>query len=309
MKDNNDKHIVFGANGALGSAIVNNLVKDGKSVIAVVRGNSSNIPKSIELLKIDCTNKEEVVLACKNVSVVYHCINVPYSKWYKTMPTVTENILEGCKSRGAKLVFPGNVYGYGQFTSAPFNEEYPKNSESKKGLLRNKMEQILVESFNKKEINLVIPRIPDLYGPSVVNALIKPIFDAAIKGKKAVWLGSLDAKHSLIYNDDAARACILLSDKNSKLEYHVSGEAITGRDFLTMVYQKTGQKLNIGVLSKSFFKFIGLFAAEPKELVDLMYEFEEPLIMDSSRFSKEFPGFSYTPHDKAIELTAKWFKS
>lgn len=303
------KYTVFGANGALGSAIVRFLHENGKKVTAVVQSSSQNIPSLVETIKIDCMDKEKVISICSKSDIIFHCINVPYSKWQKVMPIVTENILAGAVKVKATLVFPGNVYGYGRFIESPFNEDHPKNADSKKGKLRNELEERLMSFHERGNIRLVIPRFPDYYGPCVVNGLMKPIFRSVIKGKKASWIGSLDVLHSLVFIDDAAKACILLANESKNLVYHVSGTALTGREFIKMIYKSTGKKPLIGVLKKNFFRFIGLFAREAKELVELMYEFEEPLVMDGTKFLKEFPSFTCTEHEKAIVKTVDWFRS
>jgi hypothetical protein len=51
----------------------------------------------------------------------------------------------------------------------------------------------------------------------------------------------------------------------------------------------------------------GLFIPEAKETVDLMYEFDKPFIVDSSKFEKTF-GMKATPIREAIRETVNWYK-
>jgi hypothetical protein len=41
---------------------------------------------------------------------------------------------------------------------------------------------------------------------------------------------------------------------------------------------------------------------------ELLYEFEEPLVLDGTKFASAFPSFSYTPHEDAIRETVEWFR-
>jgi nucleoside-diphosphate-sugar epimerase len=52
----------------------------------------------------------------------------------------------------------------------------------------------------------------------------------------------------------------------------------------------------------------GLFIPEAKESVEMMYEFEQPLIVDSSKFEKTF-GMKATPMREAIKETVTWYKA
>lgn len=301
------RYIVFGANGALGSAIVRYLY-GSEDITAVVHNGYQNIPSSVKTIKSDCLNKNNVISLCKEHDIIFHCINVPYHKWQKQIPVITENILFGAIENKATLVFPGNVYGYGPFITSPFNENHPRNANSKKGILRNSLEAMLEDAHKRGNIILRIPRFPDYYGPGVVNKLMEPLFSSALIGKKALWLGSLNASHSLIYIDDAAKASVLIANEGRDVCYHVSGDPLTGKEFISTVFQCAQTKENIAVLRKNFFKFVGLFDKEAKELIELMYEFEEPMIMNDSKFRSHFPDFEYTQHKTGIEKTLAWFR-
>jgi nucleoside-diphosphate-sugar epimerase len=52
----------------------------------------------------------------------------------------------------------------------------------------------------------------------------------------------------------------------------------------------------------------GLFIPEAKESVEMMYEFDQPFIVDSSKFENIF-GMQATPIREAIKETVAWYKS
>jgi nucleoside-diphosphate-sugar epimerase len=310
----NEIQVVFGAGGALGAAIVRRLTAENKSVRIVVRDAERMrklLPPSADFVTGDATDAEKVRTACRNASIIYHCVNVPYSKWGAVMPTVTDNILIGARDAKARLVFPGNVYGYGPFQTIPATEDHPLAATSKKGLLRITLERKLMEAHRLGDVRVVIPRFPDYYGPNVTNKLVAPIFEAALAGKKASWLGTLDVPHDLVYIDDAAAACLLLGATDSAYgqAWHIPGAGpITGRQFIEMIFKAAGQKPNIGVMRRGFFRFFGLFAADAREMLELLYEFERPLVLDGSKFARTFPSFKYTSHENAVRQTVEWFR-
>jgi hypothetical protein len=52
----------------------------------------------------------------------------------------------------------------------------------------------------------------------------------------------------------------------------------------------------------------GLFIPEAKETVEMMYEFDAPFVIDSSKFENTF-GMKATPVREAMKETAAWYKS
>ncbi len=307
-------HVVLGATGALGSAVVRRLAAQGETVRAVARDMDlarEILPASVGIVADNLLVPEQARTACEGAAVVYHCVNVRYSLWEKLMPVITDNVLEATKRAGARLVFPGNVYGYGPFQRIPATEDHPLAATSKKGRLRNRLEQRLMELHRAGKVPVVIPRFPDFYGPEVANPLMGPIFRQALAGKTAAWPGSLDAPHDLIFIDDAARASILLGATNDAYgeTWHVPGAGpLTARQFIEMVFQAAGTTPNAKALSRLLFRFFGLLIPDAGEMVELLYQFEKPMVLDGGKFAAAFPDFRYTPHEEAVRKTVDWFK-
>jgi hypothetical protein len=91
--------------------------------------------------------------------------------------------------------------------------------------------------------------------------------------------------------------------------WHVPGAGpISGREFIDMAFKAAGKKPNIGVLSERMIREAGQRDAEVQELIELMYEFEEPLVLDGNKFSTTFPLFKYTPHEEGIKKAIYWYQ-
>jgi nucleoside-diphosphate-sugar epimerase len=227
------------------------------------------------------------------------------------MPKVTDNILAGAKETKANVVFPGNVYGYVRFQKIPASEDHPLAATSKKGKLRNAIERKLMDAHKAGDVSVVIPRFPDYYGPNVVNRLIAPVFENAIAGKKAQWFGKLDVPHNLIYIEDAAAAAVLLAtneDTHGQV-WHVPGAGpLTGRQFIEMAFKAASTKPDIVVLSGGSLRFASLVNSDAREMKELLYEFEEPWVLNGTKFASAFPSFRYTPHEEAVRKTVEWFR-
>ena len=314
MSDRKQTHVVFGAAGGLGAAIVRRLADEGKPVRAVVRNGGKGkqvLPGSVELVVGDALNSDSVRAACKDAAVVYHCVNVPYRDWSRVLPVVTENILAGAKESRATLVFPGNVYGYGPFQKIPVGEDHPLAATSRKGRLRNALEAKLLDADRAGEVRVVIARFPDYYGPNVTNRLFAPIFEAALAGKKASWVGKLDVPHDFVFIEDAAAASILLGTRGDAhgQVWHVPGPGpLTARQFIEMAFKTAGNRPRIGTYGSGVLLFASLFNADAREVRELLYQFEEPYVLDGGKFARAFPSFTYTPREESIRRTIDWFR-
>jgi len=304
-------HVVFGATGSIGAEIVKQLSANSEPVRAVVR-TVPEIPEQAEYVELNATQQTATVEACQGASYIYHCISVPYHQWSTVMPSVTKNVLEGAIQAQAKLVFIGNVYGYGNFQDHPATESHPLAATTNKGTLRNNLESMLWEAHGAKQVEVVIPRFPDFYGPGVVNGLMKPIFTGAISGKKSMWPAALNVDHDLVFIEDAARACIELATCNDSYgeSWHVPGAGpLTGQKFIEMAYRAAGSKPAMGTLQKWMLSMAGLFNADAKEMIELLYEFSEPLTLNGGKFTTQFPNFKFTTHEHAVDQTVQWYKS
>jgi len=64
----------------------------------------------------------------------------------------------------------------------------------------------------------------------------------------------------------------------------------------------------MSAMGKTMMRIGGLFIPEAKEQVEMMYEFEQPFIVDSNKFEKTFD-MKATPMREAIKETVAWYKS
>ncbi len=309
------KAVVLGATGGLGSAVVFELAKRERSVIAVTR-NTQRAKKlfqdiNVEIRQADLMEQKETIEAIQGAEVVYHCANVNYTKWLKEFPIINNNILSAVKEVGSNLVFADNLYMYGKMQGDKISEEHPLNAQGKKGKLRIRLAEQIIDAHTKGDINAVIVRFGDFYGPNVANGFTKPLLENPVKGKSATWLVDLDKKHSMIYIRDAAKGMVTTSENPNSYGqiFHVEGaEAVTGREFITMIFEELNQEPNMKVLSEGTIKILSLFIPIVKELKELTYEWKNPFIIDGSKYASTFNTSEYTDHNIAIKETVNWFK-
>ena len=73
-------HVVFGASGGVGSALVRELLSRGRHVRAVSHSGRGSFPKGAEVVRADATDAALVREVSQDAAVVYHAVNVPYAQ-------------------------------------------------------------------------------------------------------------------------------------------------------------------------------------------------------------------------------------
>lgn len=305
-------NLVIGGNGGLGLSITQELLSRGKLVTASYHSSNQALKKLkgplLKIAALDIQDEKRLAAALAGVSTVYFCLNVPYQDWYTVMPQALERVTSQLHS-GQTLVFPGNVYGYGKFQYLPADERHPKAALTRKGKLRNELEELLKKQAALRGFRYVIPRYPDYYGPNVTNRVFGPIFNGALQAKTISWPVKLDVPHDLVYIQDAARAAVLLAESGEEGEWHISGSgAIEGRQFLNIIQDEADSPRKCRALPGWAVRLAGIFDKEAKEFHELLYEFEYPLLLNENKFMKRFPEYSPTPYKEAVKETLGWFR-
>ncbi len=90
--------------------------------------------------------------------------------------------------------------------------------------------------------------------------------------------------------------------------WHLPGpETVTTRELLDLVAADVGHPVGVRVLPKLAVRALGLFNPTIRELVELSYEFEQPFVLDTSKFETTF-GASATPLKVAVTATVNWYR-
>jgi nucleoside-diphosphate-sugar epimerase len=304
-----DPHVVLGATGGAGRAVVQELLDRGHPVRAVSRSGGS-FSDEVAVATADCTDAEAARRACEGAAVVYNCLNVPYSEWAETLPVFTENSIAAAAQADAPLVVTDNLYMYGP-TDGPMTEETPRQPAGPKGRLRAEMEEQLMAAHEAGRVRVALGRASDFYGPHANSSTRELVFEAALDGSTAAWLGTLNAPHTMTYLPDFAKGLVTLGTHEAAFGevWHLpSNPPITGREFIERVYADAGREPSMRAYGYWMLTLAGLFDAQIWEAREVLYQFRAPFVMDTSKFEAAF-GADVTPYDTAIRETLDWHRS
>jgi nucleoside-diphosphate-sugar epimerase len=311
-----DLHVVFGA-GPVGLAIVEELLSHDQRVRVVNRGgrpdDADPIPDgAVEGAALDVVNLEAAIDAAAGAAVVYFALNPPYHLWPELFPTLQRHTLEAAARAGAKLVVMENLYMFGPTGGAPLSEELPFSATTRKGRVRAAMHRELMAAHQRGDVRVAVGRASDFFGPrGRKSAGGEQVVRAAISRGRAQVLGDPDLPHTYTYVPDIGRGLVTLGDRDEALgrAWHLpAAETVSTRAFVQLLCDAAGSgEARLQTAPKLLLRAVGLFNRDVRELVEMVYEFEEPFVVDHSAYVEAF-GDHATPLDKAVRTTVEWFR-
>jgi nucleoside-diphosphate-sugar epimerase len=311
MTDGSNLHVVFGT-GAIGMALIEQLHATGKQVRAVNRSGSADVPEGVEIVGGDATSDEFTTAASAGATVVYFCLNPPYTNWPELFPPLQAAAIAGAQSAGAKLVVMDNLYMYPPMNGQPLTEDLPYSATTRKGSVRGRMSEDLMAAHQSGGLRATAGRASDYFGPrGLLSAMGERVFYPALVGKKAQVMGNPDVLHTYSYIPDIAKGLAILGEHEEAdgQAWHLpNAPAITTRQFIDQVYNAAGTDPGISAMPRWMVNTVGLFNGNVRELKEMLYEFEEPFVVDDSRFKAAF-GDIATPLPDAIDTTVAWFRA
>ncbi len=261
----------------------------------------------------DLTNASQTSEAVKGSSVVILCPGLPYDirVWAKQWPAIMANTIEACKQHNARLVFFDNVYSLGKVNGA-MTEDTPVNPVSKKGRVRARIDEQLMDEVKAGNLNAMIARAADFYGPNCKTGFLNALlFDRMAAGKRAQWLVNDHVVHSFTFTPDCGEALYLLSQSEAAWNqvWHMPTAAppLTGEEYIELaakIFKVSPKRMVVG---KSMIMLAGAFNKLMYELKEMLYQNDSAYIFDSSKFNKAF-NFTPTPYEEGIKITAASYK-
>jgi nucleoside-diphosphate-sugar epimerase len=181
------------------------------------------------------------------------------------------------------------------------------NPPSRKGLVRKQLREMILSEVEKGKLTAMIARAADFYGPDNKNsALTIMAADNLLKGKKAQAFGNIDKVHTYTYTPDAAKATAILGNSADAYnqEWHVptTKEKLTNRQWIEMIAKELNTTASIQVVPKFMIQALGLFVPMMREFPEMLYQYEQDYVFDSSKFEKRFGITAISPEEGVREL-------
>jgi NAD dependent epimerase/dehydratase len=256
--------LVTGADGFIGSHLVEMLVAEGRDVRAFVYYNSfdswgwlDTIPaatkRAIEIFPGDIRDGAAVRRAMKECDGVLHLaalIGIPYSyiapeSYVSTNVTGTLNVVEAARDLGMrKVVVTSTSEVYGTAQTVPICEDHPLVGQSPYSASKIGADQMAMSYYRSFDTPVAIARPFNTYGPrQSARAVIPAVITQITEGQRRIKLGALHPTRDLNYVRDTVRGLIAVYDAEASI-----GEVINlGSNF----------DISIGDLAQMIMKIMG----------------------------------------------------
>ncbi|MDX5418962.1 MAG: NAD-dependent epimerase/dehydratase family protein [Hymenobacteraceae bacterium] len=316
MQELSQNLLVLGATGSIGYAFTKVLLEQRQTITILVRDRRKaeqlfGTHANLTIVEGDAQDTELLTRLGKQVTHIFHGINYPYDKWQGNMELVTQHVIDAAAANRATILFPGNVYNYGNIET-PIKEDSPMNPNTRKGTIRVRLEQMLQQATKQGLCRVIIVRLPDFWGPNVMNEGIAPIFRGALKGEAMPWLYRNDIPHQLVYTPDAARVfyeLVKIKPENPFAVYNYGGKVVPSiKSWQAQIAAAAGVKPRYKLHGKFLFKTLGLFMPIMREIAEMGYLWENAILLNDEKLRHTLPQLAHTPMPQAIQETLDWFR-
>lgn len=305
-------HVVLGASGSIGQAVIHELGILGLPVRAV--GRRVNIP-GVENHQADLLDAEQARAATDGASHVYLCVGLPYRSevWERDWEIIMGHTIAACQLAGARLIFLDNIYMYGPAPlQNPITEAHPQAPMTRKGRARKRTADLLLRAFESGKLQGLIGRAADIYGPLAVNSpLYISVLDRMLQGKSPQLISPPDVPHRFACTTDLGRALVALAlDETTYGEvWHLPvGPLSSMGEMITTLNTILGTDLKPSVLPGLLRKILGLFISPLREASEMRYQFEQPYHFSAAKFHAHFPAFQITPYAEGLAAMVRSFQ-
>lgn len=300
-------HTILGANGTIARELSRALAASTSDIRQVSR-HPLKVNATDEVVVADLLDAKATASAVSGSDVVYLVAGLPYklSVWQAQWPRIMRNVIDACKQHGSRLVFFDNVYAYGHVDGV-MTEDTPFNPTSRKGEVRAKIASMLLNEMQQGNLQALIARSADFYGPGAVLSFPHAtVFERLKAGKVPQWIGNPNAVHTFTYTPDAGKAVAVLGNSPEAFgqTWHLptSSEMITGNDFTRLACELAGQPFKMQVAPRWMLRLMGIFMPVLRENEEMMYQFEYDYRFDSRKIEKAF-GLPATSYRQGISET------
>ncbi|MFJ8644768.1 GDP-mannose 4,6-dehydratase [Streptomyces sp. NPDC093546] len=254
--------LVTGAEGFIGSTLVDLLVERGARVRAFVhykpygdKGNLRHRMDDVELIAGDVRDPGRVMDAVDGCDTVFHLaalIGIPYSydspgAYVQTNVTGTENVAEACRRHGVRrLVHTSTSEVYGTARTAPIGEDHPLQPQSPYSASKIGADMMALSHWHAFGLPVTVVRPFNTYGPrQSARAVIPTILAQLHAGAREIRLGSLTPTRDFTYVTDTARGFLALAACDRALGEVVNlgtGREIAIGDLARLLIEASGRR-------------------------------------------------------------------
>ncbi|HET9113370.1 MAG TPA: NAD(P)H-binding protein [Burkholderiales bacterium] len=290
--------LILGAHGRFGMAATHAFLRAGWRVRVQSRRHSPAWPASVETVKADAMNARDLCAAAQSMDVIVNALNPPYTEWQRFALPLAENALAAAESSGALLMFPGNVYNFGNTLPCRLDPHTPQVGNTGKARIRIEIEQQL-RAAAERGVNSAVVRGGDFFGGEGRGSWFDLAIVKSLGRGKMVYPGPLDLPHSWAYLPDFAETFVRLANLHKALSganrFHFPGHAFTGRELHGALEQVSERHLKLVRLPWGLIRLSSMFSPMSRAILEMRYLWQRPFALEDNALREWIGEVPHTP--------------
>src|SRR3569832_912168 len=224
------KVTVLGINGHIGQAVAKAFVAAGWDVTGMGRSDKHHTP-GVRFVQGDSDSVDQMRAAIGDSDVVMNALNMRYDLWFEgRMEAQMARVVEAMGRTGKTMLFPGNIYNFAK-TDRVMRPETPQHPETVRGELRARVENALEAAANRGDIQVLIVRAGEFYGPGSTGDWFDLAMMTDVKKGVVHTMGYGSVPHAWAYQPDLALAFEARASVRTTLNgfdrFHFSGNFVS----------------------------------------------------------------------------------
>lgn len=304
---------ILGSGGQIAQELARELKRSYDAELRLFSRHPLKVNENDQVMSGDLLDPEQTNEAVEGSRIVYFTAGLPPNSalWEQHFPIMLENALNACRKVGASFVYFDNTYMYPQ-DSRLLTEETPFLPSGRKGKVRARMANMVLQEMFRGDIPVLIGRAPEFYGPAKTQSFTNTLIVDRLKAGKSPRVPLRDdTLRTLIWTPDASRALARLGNDPDTFgqTWHLpcSDERLTYAQFVSLACDVFGKETSWSVLNKLSLFAAGVLLKGPRELRELLPRYENDNLFDSSKFKRKFPNFEITTYRQGLEtIYSEW---
>jgi len=249
------------------------------------------------------TRGQDMTRAAMGCDVIVNGMNPPaYHDWDTILPQITAQVIAAAKASGATVLFPGNVYVFGN-QPGPWSETTPHRPCSRKGAIRAQIEGTYRAAADEG-VRTIILRAGDFLTPEISDSFVDVVYLRGFAKGVITTLGDPDAPRAHAWLPDMARAGVMLAERRADLpaftDVPFPGYTVSTNDLARRLTRLTGTPLRVKAFPWWLFRATAPVWELAREMAEMRYLYSTPHRLDDCLFNRLLPNFRATPLDDAL---------
>ena len=301
------KVVVLGLNGHIGHAVAVAFRDAGWDVAGMARSDRHRTP-GIRYVQGDSDSVEDMRRAIGDAQIVVNALNMRYDQWFEgRMEAQMARVLEAMGRTGKTMLFPGNIYNFSA-SDRVMTPDLPQRPQTVRGALRVRVEQQFEAAAARGDVQVLIVRAGDFYGPASSGDWFDQVVFTDIKKGVVKTMGKPGVPHAWAYLPDLGRAFEALASVRKSLKafdrFHFAGHFVTGEEMGAAVARAAPAPVKVSAFPMWLLQVAGLVDPVVREVSKMRYIWQNPMELRDERLEEILGEGFNTPFEQAVAAAA-----